>query len=118
MQLSCNYTLRNGPLNQKESSSRTTRVWDRCIHTVLGGSLTNTGEQKTTTPARASRMRWLFVALMAFASLVAKAQERPYFVLYSSDMEEPGNLEIESKNAVGKPGDGNRFWGSSMEFEY
>jgi hypothetical protein len=33
-------------------------------------------------------------------------------------MEEPGNLEIESKNAVGKPGGGNRFWGAAMEFEY
>src|SRR5260370_33008352 len=45
-------------------------------------------------------------------------QERPYFVTYSTDMEEPGNLEIETKSAIGKPPDGNRFWGTSMEFEY
>jgi hypothetical protein len=45
-------------------------------------------------------------------------QERPYFVTYSADMEEPGNLEIETKSAIGKPREGNRFWGGSLEFEY
>jgi hypothetical protein len=48
----------------------------------------------------------------------SRGQERPYFVTYSHEMEEPGNLEIEFFNAVGKPPDGNRFVGSSMEFEY
>jgi hypothetical protein len=33
-------------------------------------------------------------------------------------MEEPGNLEITSKNLTGKPQDGNRFLGSALEFEY
>ena len=33
-------------------------------------------------------------------------------------MEEPGNLEIEFFNAVGKPPEGNRFIGSTVEFEY
>lgn len=45
------------------------------------------------------------------------AQERPYFVTYSHEMEEPGNLEIEIFSAVGKPPTGNRFIGSTMEFE-
>ena len=55
---------------------------------------------------------------LALASLAAAAQEKPYFVLYSADLEEPGNLEIESKSAVGKPSAANRFIGSSLEFEY
>jgi hypothetical protein len=56
-------------------------------------------------------------ALLFFSS-VCLAQERPYFVTYSADMEEPGNLEIETRSAIGKPPVGNRFWGASMEFEY
>lgn len=55
---------------------------------------------------------------LALASLAAAAQEKPYFVLYSADLEEPGNLEIESKSAVGEPPAANRFIGSSLEFEY
>ncbi len=46
------------------------------------------------------------------------AQERPYFVTYSHEMEEPGNLDIELFNADGKPPIGNRFIGSNIEFEY
>jgi hypothetical protein len=33
-------------------------------------------------------------------------------------MEEPGNLEIDTKGVIGKPAGGNRFLGSAMEFEY
>lgn len=33
-------------------------------------------------------------------------------------MEEPGNLEIGLKNVMGKPAGGNRFLGTSAEFEY
>jgi hypothetical protein len=40
------------------------------------------------------------------------AQESPYFVTYSHEMEEPENLEIEFFNAAGKPRAGNRFVGS------
>src|ERR1700736_880564 len=57
----------------------------------------------------------LFVIFLAAAGT---AQERPYFVTYSHEMEEPGNLEIEFFNAVGKPPEGNRFIGSTVEFEY
>ena len=60
-------------------------------------------------------MLGLFVVFLAAG---CKAQERPYFVTYSHEMEEPGNLEIEFFNAVGKPPDGNRFVGSTLEFEY
>jgi len=61
-------------------------------------------------------LRLLFVLLAAFIS--SHAQERPYFVTYSHEMEEPGNLEIEMFSAIGKPPTGNRFLASSTEFEY
>jgi hypothetical protein len=56
--------------------------------------------------------------LLLAASLGARAQERPYFVTYSHEMEEPGNLEIEMYNVIGKPPHGNRFLGSTTEFEF
>jgi hypothetical protein len=52
-----------------------------------------------------------------FATSPAVAQERPYFVTYSHDLEEPGNLEIEFKSVTGKP-DANRFYAGNVEFEY
>jgi hypothetical protein len=56
--------------------------------------------------------------LLAAAAIAARAQERPYFVTYSHEMEEPGNLEIESFNVMGQPPSGNLFLGSALEFEY
>lgn len=58
----------------------------------------------------------LFVLAILFYR--SQAQERPYFVTYSHEMEEPGDLEIEMFNVVGKPPNGNRFLGSTLEFEY
>src|SRR5437660_129620 len=46
------------------------------------------------------------------------AAEGPFFVTYSHQMEEPGNLEMTTKNTVGKPDGGKRFAGSALEFEY
>src|SRR5271167_704510 len=48
----------------------------------------------------------------------AAAQEPPYFVTYSSALEEPGNLEISLKNTEASPPNGNPFLGSALEFEY
>jgi hypothetical protein len=48
----------------------------------------------------------------------SSAAEAPFFITYTHQMEEPGNLEITSKNLTGKPDDGNRFLGSALEFEY
>ena len=48
----------------------------------------------------------------------APAQEKPYFVTYSHDLEEPGNLEIESKTALGRPDGGNRYGAAAVELEY
>jgi hypothetical protein len=51
-------------------------------------------------------------------AVVVKAQEKPYFVTYSHDLEEPGNLEIETKTALAQPDGGNRFGATAVEFEY
>jgi len=48
----------------------------------------------------------------------AAAQEPPYFVTYSSALEEPGNLEISLKNTQAAPPNANAFLGSALEFEY
>jgi hypothetical protein len=45
-------------------------------------------------------------------------QEPPYFVTYSSVMEEPGNLEIENQNIVAAPRSQNAFGAPTVEFEY
>src|SRR5579862_4822992 len=59
----------------------------------------------------------IFLFLFVTA-LGAEAQERPYFITYSHEMEEPGNLDIELFNVSGKPPNANRFLGSNIEFEY
>ena len=58
------------------------------------------------------------VALAAILAIAARAAEDPYFVTYSQHLEEPGNLELETRSATGKPDGGNRFLGSAVEFEY
>ncbi len=66
------------------------------------------------------RKALLGISFCTFLFLTASsfAQEKPYFVLYSQDMEEPGNLDIESFSVVGNPKPGNAFLGSTLEFEY
>ncbi len=63
-------------------------------------------------------MKLMSFALFLLACESCTAQEVPYFVTYSHHMEEPGSLEIESKTATGRPPEGNRFFGNSVEFEY
>ncbi|PYQ43816.1 MAG: hypothetical protein DMG99_05855, partial [Acidobacteria bacterium] len=46
-----------------------------------------------------------------------QAQES-YFVTYSHQMEEPGNLEIAAKSLAGAPKGGNPFVATALEFEY
>jgi len=60
----------------------------------------------------------LCLLVLVLTTMAAFAQERPYFVTYSHEMEEPGNLDIELFNAVGHPPGGNLFLGSNIEFEY
>jgi hypothetical protein len=46
------------------------------------------------------------------------AQEWPYFVTYSHDLEEPDNLELELKTTQATPKYGNFFTGATLELEY
>src|SRR2546421_8536738 len=59
---------------------------------------------------------FLLVLTLALA-LPLHAQEN-YFVTYSHELEEPGNLEIEAKSVTGAPKDGNAFVATALEFEY
>ena len=55
--------------------------------------------------------------LLLALTTVSFAQEN-YFVTYSHQMEEPGNLEFANKSVFGNPKGGNAFLGSAAEFEY
>jgi hypothetical protein len=55
---------------------------------------------------------------LGFGATLLRAQEKPYFVTYSHDLEEPGNLELETKTALGRPDGANHFGATAFEFEY
>jgi hypothetical protein len=77
-------------------------------------------QSKRSTPVWAVRsgvVCFLVATVLLFAR-TTQAQERPYFVTYSQDMEEPGNLELETFNVIGNPRGGNPFIGSDVELEY
>jgi hypothetical protein len=57
------------------------------------------------------------LAALLLAGTLLAAQEN-YFVTYSHQMEEPGNLELGTKSVAGSPGGGNAFLGAAVEFEY
>lgn len=67
---------------------------------------------------RCTRSAGLTIGLLALFARVGGAQEKPYFVTYSHDLEEPGNLEIETKTALARPDGGNRSGATAMEVEY
>jgi hypothetical protein len=52
------------------------------------------------------------------AATCAGAVEGPFFITYTHQMEEPGNLEIATKTVTGQPAGGNQFLGASTELEY
>jgi hypothetical protein len=56
--------------------------------------------------------------LSALVSFSALAGEGPFFVTYTHQLEEPGNLETATRNVIGKPDGGNRFFGIATELEY
>ncbi len=66
----------------------------------------------------ASCFAGLFLLMTLGTARVLHAQEKPYFVTYSQDLEEPGNLEIEALNAVGQPMGGDLFGATALELEY
>jgi len=57
----------------------------------------------------------LFCSALALSVLWA---DGPYFITYSHNMEEPGNLEVSFDQVAGNPRQGNTFLGSNMELEY
>ncbi len=59
----------------------------------------------------------LFVAF-AWGPANCFAGEGPFFVTYTHQMEEPGNLEFAAQNITGAPAGGNRFLATALEFEY
>ena len=66
-------------------------------------------------------LRHLLIPLSLFlfscsATLSLHAQE--YFVTYSHQMEEPGNLEVATRAVTGFPKGGNSFVGNAFELEY
>jgi hypothetical protein len=63
--------------------------------------------------------RYLFVlgAILTLGTIL-HAQEKPYFVTYSTDLEEPGNLEIALKGLTASPKDANPFVSPTIELEY
>ena len=65
-----------------------------------------------------TRISILSAILFLLLALPAKAQEPAYFVTYSHDLEEPGNLEIALKGAQGSPKHGNPFVSETLELEY
>ncbi len=60
---------------------------------------------------------FIHILLVGLAPTLS-AGDGPYFVTYSHQMEEPGNLELSLKNVMGRPGGDNRFLGTAAEFEY
>jgi hypothetical protein len=60
----------------------------------------------------------LFFLALGLGAGRCRAQEWPYFVTYSHDLEEPGNLEIALKTTQGTPKFGNSFAGATLELEY
>jgi hypothetical protein len=60
----------------------------------------------------------LLLCLSLVPSPRVLGQDKPYFVTYSHDLEEPGTLEIETKTALARPDGSNRYGASVVEFEY
>src|SRR5882724_1238381 len=59
----------------------------------------------------------LLVSAMFWLHPELRAQEN-YFITYSHELEEPGNLEVEAKSVTGSPKGGHRFVATALEFEY
>ena len=61
---------------------------------------------------------FLLFAAVSLCPAPARAQEPPYFITYSHQMEEPGNLEIEFRPVIGTQRGGHDYIGYWTEFEY
>jgi hypothetical protein len=59
-----------------------------------------------------------FIALFAMAFHATLHAQENYFVTYSHELEEPGDLEIAAKSITAAPKGGNPFVATALEFEY
>lgn len=70
-------------------------------------------------PAKMPSVTLILLSAFAFLCPARLAwAERPYFVTYDHQMEEPGNLEVAFNPVIGFPKQTNGFVGSTTEFEY
>lgn len=60
----------------------------------------------------------LLLIFLAAPPAARAQQDPPYFVTYSSVLEEPGNLEIENQEIAAAPKNANAFFAPTVEFEY
>ncbi len=67
---------------------------------------------------RLALLAFALVLLLGRACIALDAQEKPYFVTYSDDLEEPGNLDIETQLLTASPKNANSFFAPTVEFEY
>jgi hypothetical protein len=65
-----------------------------------------------------STQRSLVLTLFAVLSLCASAGAQEYFITYSHQMEEPGNLEVATKSFAGSPKGANSYFANALELEY
>ena len=63
-------------------------------------------------------LSWLALCMPLWLASLANAQEKPYFVTYSHDLEEPGNLDIETKTALARPDGSTHYGATALELEY
>ena len=60
----------------------------------------------------------MIAMLLPVFTPLLKAGEGPFFVTYTHQMEEPGNLEFAAKSLTASPPGSNRFFAVADEFEY
>ena len=58
------------------------------------------------------------IVLLSSTPHAGWAGEGPFFITYTHQMEEPGNLEVATKSVTGRPAEGERWLGSALELEY
>ena len=61
---------------------------------------------------------YALICVAMFALVPPLHAQENYFITYSQELEEPGNLEIAAKNVTGAPKGGNAFVAMALEFEY
>ncbi len=73
--------------------------------------------KKTLSPAAQTVFR--LALILSFCVIpAARAQDKPYFVTYSHDLEEPGNLDVETKTALARPDGSTHYGATALELEY